>query len=308
MRLHELRSKFEAGNLEKQQYILQAHSSHQVLLEYAEYLKMTDIEKIEILDDRVIMTTRESGIKMICDKNDQRIIPVEILNFGQFEKTDNQMVISLIEEGYNVLDIGANIGWYSINIAKNFQNVNIHAFEPIPKTFQYLKNNLELNEVANVNLHNFGFSSENKELTFYYYPECSGNASSANLSDSTSVETITCHVNKLDDFTAENDLSIDFIKCDVEGAELLVFQGGYATLKEQQPIVFTEMLRKWAAKFNYHPNAIIDLMKEAGYRCFTAEGPGLKEFFAIDENTTETNFFFLHKVKHQNKIDKLILK
>lgn len=308
MRLHQIRLKFEAGNLEKQQYILQAHGIHQVLFEYAEYLKMTDIEKIEILDDRVIMTIRESGIKIICDKYDQRIIPVEILNFGQFEKADNQMLLSLIEEGNTVLDIGANIGWYSMNIAKRFQHVNIHAFEPIPKTFQYLKSNLELNEVVNVYLHNFGFSNENKELTFYYYPECSGNASSVNLSESTSVETITCHVTKLDKFTAENDLHIDLIKCDVEGAELFVFEGGYTTLKEQQPIVYTEMLRKWAAKFNYHPNAIIDLMKEAGYRCFTADGSGLKEFFTMDENTTETNFFFLHKEKHQNKINQLVVK
>jgi hypothetical protein len=63
-------------------------------------------------------------------------------------------------------------------------------------------------------------------------------------------------------FVAKNNAKVDFIKCDVEGAELFVYQGAKATLMQQKPIVFTEMLRKWAAKFDYHPNDIIALFDE----------------------------------------------
>ena len=57
------------------------------------------------------------------------------------------MVLNLIDENYNVLDIGANIGWYCINISKERKNSNIFAFEPIPKTFNYLYQNIKMNEI-----------------------------------------------------------------------------------------------------------------------------------------------------------------
>jgi hypothetical protein len=57
----------------------------------------------------------------------------------------------------------------------------------------------------------------------------------------------------------------------------------------------TEMLRKWAAGFGYHPNDIIDLFAGLGYKCFDST---LKPFGRMDEATTETNFFFLHPDTH----------
>ena len=161
-----------------------------------------------------------------------------------------------------------------------------------------VKNNLE-----NIIPYNFGFSNESKNLEFYFYPEGSGNASSANLSEREDAEIMLCHVERMDDFVHKNDLHVDFIKCDVEGAELLVFQGGIHTVESEKPIVFTEILRKWTAKFKYNPNEIFDFFRKNGYSAFTAKGIGLFEFGAMDESTIETNFFFLHAEKHKNIID-----
>ena len=102
---------------------------------------------------------------------------------------------------------------------------------------------------------------------------------------------------------------IDFIKCDVEGAELFVFQGALKLLAQDKPIVFTEMLRKWAAKFDYHPNQIIELFQGLGYQCFTADAEGkLRAFGLMDDQTQETNFFFLHKTQHAHEIKELLVK
>jgi hypothetical protein len=69
------------------------------------------------------------------------------------------------------------------------------------------------------------------------------------------------------------------------------------------------MLRKWSAKFNYHPNDIIELLNSIGYLCFTIREKNLKEFHLMDENTLDTNFIFLHKENHANQIkDKIINK
>jgi hypothetical protein len=154
--------------------------------------------------------------------------------------------------------------------------------------------------------HNFGLSDEEKDLTFYFLPEGSGNASSTNLSEREDIEKIVCHVEVLDVAASRLNLPrVDFIKCDVEGAELFVFRGGKKLLERDKPIIFSEMLRKWSAKFAYHPNQIIQLLADFGYRCFTAKGEKLIEFFSMNEETVETNFFFLHSTKHIEMIELL---
>ena len=307
MKLNELKSRYYEGTLEKPIYIKEMHQIHQALFEYAEFIRETDIKSITISDDIVIMTSRSTDIKIICDPTDERIAPIEILNFNYYEKTDFEMVLKLIKDDMTIFDIGANIGWYTINMSKIQPNAKIFAFEPIPKTFDQLNKNTDLNRISNTFLFNFGFSNIEGNIEFYYYPEGSVNASLANLSESTHIEKIICYVRKLDDFVDENRLHLDFIKCDVEGAELFVFQGGIKTIEQEKPIIFTELLRKWSAKFNYHPNELITLLNDLGYRCFTAKNGKFIEFLTMTDTTIESTFFFLHATKHKEIIDKYLV-
>ena len=107
----------------------------------------------------------------------------------------------------------------------------------------------------------------------------------------------------LDEVQAAWDTTIDLIKCDVEGAELLVFPGRHEAPPRCRPIVFCEMLRKWAAKFAYQPNDIIALLATAGYRCFAVTTGKLVGVPAVDEKTQTTNFFFLHEEGHAHLLD-----
>lgn len=301
MGIKELKAGFTSKQINKPEYIIHMHDCHKTLYEYADFIRDTDIKKIEISDGQVIATSREHGIKMFCDPSDRRIAPIETLNFNHYEKDETDMVLRLVDNGQNVFDIGGNFGWYSLVIAKA-RKVKLYTFEPVPRTFGYLVQNVSLNGLGNIELFNFGFSDKEENLCFYYYPEGSGNASIANLSGSEGVQSITCQVKRLDDFSKELGGSVDFIKCDVEGAELLVFKGGLQTIEKYKPVVFTELLRKWAAKVGYHPNEVIELFTGIGYRCFTVAGEKLAEFGLVDEETVETNFFFLHPEKHSAKI------
>lgn len=305
MSLFDLKAQYRAGALTKPAYIAAMHELHAGLFDYAEFMRATDIARIEIRDGAVVMTSRRAGIKMACDPLDWRMAPIEILNFGVYEQAEWEMMARLIEPGATVFDIGANIGWYSMNIALQAPTVQIHAFEPLPSTYRYLAQNVALNGLSNVHLHPFGFSNCAGWLDFYFYPEGSVNASAADLGSSPNKRKLTCQVRTLDDFTAETGLPVDFIKCDVEGAEVFVFQGGLATLRRQQPVIFTEMLRKWSAAFGYHPNDIIALLAGIGYRCFAAQDGRLVPFAAMDESTMETNFFFLHPERHRHSLEAL---
>lgn len=301
--MEEIQAKFERGEIQKAEFIQLMHEKrHAIFFEYANYIAQTNIRKIEIEDGRVIMTSRDKGVRIECAPNDFRIAPIETLNFFDYEKYESKMIENLVGENDNFFDIGANIGWYALNISFARRNSHIYCFEPIPNTFHQLGRNLDLNPSRNIQAYNFGFSKQAGEFTFYYYPEGSGNASAANVTGRDDVEKIQCQLETLDAFTKKNPIKVDFIKCDVEGAELHVFQGGVETIKRERPIIFSEILRKWSRKFEYDPNEIFNLLRGIGYLAFTVNKDYLSEFQFMSERTIETNFFFLHAEKHKELI------
>ncbi len=303
--LREVKEDFIQNKIAKPDYIKKMYEIHSRLFEYAEFINNTDISKVEILENQVIMTTKEDSIKLICPKEDTRSAPLEILNFNQYEAKELYWITHLIKKNfatsYNFFDIGANIGFYSLKIAKKFPKSKVYAFEPISNTYNILNRNIQINSLHNIELFNFGFSNISKEAMFYYSNEESASASLANITDRENVKRIPAKLKTIDEFIEEKTISIDFIKCDVEGAEFFVFQGGLKTLKRDKPIIFSEMLRKWAAKFNYSPNKIIETLREIGYECYRILDKELVKFTQMTEETVETNFFFLDPKKHKIK-------
>jgi FkbM family methyltransferase len=303
--LIELQAAFARGEIAKPEYIERMFERHRVLFEHAQLLASCDLAEIRIEPGRVFVVTR-GGIQLECDPEDRRLAPFEILNFGTFEQRELETIVSLLPADACVFDIGANIGWYTLNLAKRLPGARIYAFEPIPETFEKLNALLALNRVTSPKTFPFGFSNREEMLTFYFDSEGSGNASAVDLSGKPNVRKLTCAVKRLDDFAAAQEVVIDFIKCDVEGAELHVFEGGKQTIARDRPIIFAEMLRKWSARYGYHPNAIIELLGGLGYRCFAVTPAGLEPCASMDEDTLATNFFFLHAARHASAIAKLM--
>lgn len=299
-RFRRLREDLAAGRISKEAYVRQMHEVHALLYEYAELLPDTDVDRIVIVDGEVSMTLRSSGARFVCDPRDHRIAPIEILNFGHHEAREGAFVRRILRPGQRVFDIGANIGFYAVGLALALPDLEVHAFEPIPQTFAYLKRNVDLNDVSTrVSLHPFGLSDAPGSVTMYFYPEGSGNASLRNVSGRDDAREVRCQVDVLDDFVEREKLVPDLVKCDVEGAELFVFRGASRTLSLHAPIVFTELLRKWCAPFGYHPNELIALFAAHGYRCFhVGDGETLAETTSMTDATAETNFFFLHRDRH----------
>ncbi len=306
-KLIKLKKDFQEGKIDKALYIKRIHRLHQCLFEYVPFIKKTDIDKIEISRTGIIVSIKEGDLRIYCDGEDHRIAPLEILNFGHYEKEELELALALIGKKAVIFDIGANIGWYSLLLAKKLADCQTLAFEPIPKTFRYLKKNISLNQVKNIQAYNFGFGPKRGKKVFYYYPQGSGNASLANLAPERGAKKITCRLETIDDLVKKRKTGPDFIKCDVEGAELLVFQGAKEALSHYQPILLVEMLRKWEEPFGYQPNQLINFLKGLGYDCFIPKGNRLKKITKVSQKTQETNFFFLHRQKHYPLITKLAL-
>ncbi len=303
MSIFETKRSYNDGKLPKPEFVDAMHKQHLLLDDYAKYIKDTEIKKILIENGEVYMTTDED-IVLLCNFVDKGAIPLVNLSFGGYEKEERLCVTGMIERDDVVFDIGANYGWYSLNIAKKYPEAKIFAFEPIPYSFNILSRNIELNNIKNISVFNIGIGKENTVSEFNYNKDASGATSMVNLLDRDNVEKIKCDIRALDSFVQEKNIDrVDFIKCDIEGAEFFALQGGKGVLERCRPKLFVEMLRKWSAKFGYHPNDIIRFMGGLGYLCFELADGGLRRIDAVTDETVSTNFFFLQSEKHASVIN-----
>ena len=130
---------------------------------------------------------------------------------------------------------------------------------------------------------------------FYIDPKVSGKSSLAKLPGHTDNNSESFRLEILDHVSEFTGNLPDFVKIDVEGAEFLVIKGGIRLIKENQPIIFIELLRKWGKEFGYHPQQVLNILFELGYRCFFSnERRQLEEILKINDDTRATNFIFLN--------------
>jgi len=119
-----------------------------------------------------------------------------------------------------VIDIGANIGIFSIYLAKRFPLTKIYAFEPLPTSFHFLCKNLEENQVLNVVPIPLAITADRRRMHLYGAKDNLGGANSYVYSANTSYEIAEVSSITLDDIFKLLDLNaIKMLKIDCEGGE-----------------------------------------------------------------------------------------
>ncbi len=290
-----LKQRYINNEISKSEFIKLMYEQHASLFEYSSYLKSTEIDEISI-SNRGVIFTLNNGIKLQAIERDYRVIPIEILNFSSYEEKYWNYALQRLYHPKCIIDIGANIGYFTLycNRILNQSDCQYYCLEPIPETFKYLKNNLHLNNITNAIACNIGLSDTEQEMLINYNSSNCGSSSLMNIIDHKTTSKILCKFTTLDNFVdTYNIRRVDLIKCDVEGAEKLVFEGGGGVLLKDQPIIYCEMLRKWTAKFNYHPNDIINKLNGYGYHCYALNIDQIRPIKTVNENTTETNYLFI---------------
>jgi FkbM family methyltransferase len=160
-----------------------------------------------------------------------------------FERLDVNCLMKLIEtlvdSGQRILflDVGGDIGSYSIAVGNKFRdkNIEIACFEPIRENYNIIKQNLALNNLNDrVTLYNFGLGKANETLDLFFDKTSPGSSSLKreivpNLSHSVKVEVKTLDSTQIATTTIEYNSLI--MKIDVEGFEKEVLAGAINTLK-----------------------------------------------------------------------------
>lgn len=210
---------------------------------------------------------------------DPASLPYRYVYFlGEYEPAITDIINKIVEPGDVCLDIGANIGWYTTLLQKLVgEKGSVHAFEPVPRMFGTLEQNVKLNEPpVNVTLNNLALGDTKKNVELHIFKDLPDGHSSIATFGSTEYESFSCPMTTLDSYLIENQINqVDFIKMDIEGAELMMLKGaGKLFEQETLPIWEIEMALDTTRGFDYLPNDLIVYIRE--------QSPDY-EFYAIDE-------------------------
>ena len=222
-----------------------------------------------------VLATTKDGRKLYVGLTDWSGDGIYFL--GRYESFCTETVSEHIKKGDVCLDVGANIGWFTTLFAKLCgTNGEVHAFEPVPKTYADLQRNVALNEPSpNVFLNNFGLGDVEKEVEIHLFPDLPHGHASLAAKPNQKSETVPILIKTLNSYLSERNIAqVDFIKVDVEGAEQMFLSGGTSVFQQKiPPLIFMEMALETTKEFGYKPNDIITFIKEhADY-----------DFFALDE-------------------------
>lgn len=301
--LKTLAAHFQDGRINREEFWRTMQERHRQLQEYQELIGGTDVEAICIGHDELRVKTRD-GIWMVWDPEDMGSVPNVLVNHGRYEPIESAYLLEAGSSAHVIFDVGANVGYYSLHWASRLApGGRIYAFEPVPSTFAWFSRNIALNQLDTVILPNNCGVGNATGVASIFVPDFmgSGAASMKDLHPDETSRSLDIRLTTLDEYFSISNLNrLDLIKADVEGAELLVVKGGLQTIAKYRPLIFLELLRKWSKPFGYHPNDVIRLLADMGYRCYTFGEGGLMPFEAMTDETTQKNFFFAHPDVHQN--------
>jgi FkbM family methyltransferase len=187
-----------------------------------------------------------------------------ISSFSIFEIELVYRILSQIEQPF-MIDIGAHVGVFTLLTAL-VPGMRCEAFEPNPDVFNGLRKNLELNNISDrVALHQCALGDRQGRATLSVPQQlrAAGLATLGKPSRGKECDEVEVDVIRLDSLEWPK---VDFIKIDVEGAELDVLRGARQTIEEHHPQMLVECAEKNTRQFGYTPRDILEMLAVMNYK------------------------------------------
>jgi len=192
---------------------------------------------------------------------------------GYYEPNECCFLNALLKPGMVFIDIGANLGLYSLFASKFVgETGTVLAIEPSEREYTRLKKNIELNYCSNVQPMMLAISngSQEKELLIAEQEHSGLNTLGTFAYGGVQSEgRQRVKTERLDDIVQKLGLSrVDVIKIDVEGHESFVLLGAKETLSKYRPILLVEVADRALAAQGCNSSQILDFLQRLGYRIY----------------------------------------
>lgn len=228
----------------------------------------------------------------------------------RFWEAEVEPIKCFIRPGDSVIDLGANIGWYTAVLSRLVgERGKVYAVEPIPGTFALLMSTIKKLRLTNVTLFNCAVSDRNGFAVMevpkheyggenYYMAQIVSGKSSESSLDKFEVP-----LRSLDSLLlGQLSEGVTFVKCDVEGHELAVLKGATQFFEKVKPAMMIEVTG--TAEIQDAPNnEFYTIMKGYGYAPYWFDGKNLRR---RGKGHWSVNYFFLQP-NHLPQVSHLII-
>ncbi|MCE2510507.1 MAG: FkbM family methyltransferase [Alphaproteobacteria bacterium] len=176
---------------------------------------------------------------------------------------------TVIPEGAVIFDVGAHLGGYAKEFARLYHgNVFVHCFEPSPYNLSILQD--VTRRFGNVCVSQLALSDQAGTIDLYLPVKASGRLAIGlghfGMEEERDYVMERVQTMTLDSYAADAGVDrLDFIKCDVEGAEFLVLKGGAETIRRFRPTIYVEVFENYIARMGHSAKDIFDFLSPFGY-------------------------------------------
>jgi FkbM family methyltransferase len=231
---------------------------------------------------------RFRGKQFFVSTKDTSMVP-SIIN-QDYEDFELDIFERIILPGMTVLDIGANLGIYSV-IGNDLVGASgtVYAFEPVPENVELLKRNLGINHARQVKIVPKAIGDKVGKMEINLAKDSIGTHTMGGSSDTS----INVGVETIDSYVKRNNIKPDFIKMDIEGYEGYALRGATELLSKKNVSLLIEFAAKLIKQCGDEPSKIAKLLLK-----------NFKYCYIIDERSRElipvTKYEELSKLENSN--------
>jgi FkbM family methyltransferase len=213
---------------------------------------------------------------------------------GSFDKAECDFLARFLQPGMTVLDVGAHHGYYALLASRRVGNSGrVFAFEPSPRERRKLGWHLRWNRCSNVEMIGAAVGTRAGQAELFVAGGRETGCNSLRLPTVRGTpKKVSVPVDTLDDFLSRRGVEhVDFLKLDVEGAELSALRGAQNLFSRwPRPVVLVEVSDLRTAAWGYAASDILKRLSDRGYRWFEPREGGWLVPAPLDAERYNGNF------------------
>jgi FkbM family methyltransferase len=249
----------------------------------------------DVIKPRGEVVLNPHGVSLTMDAADDIMFPI-IAAYGVHEPEETRLLESILSPGMTVLDIGANVGYFSVLASRAVGPTGkVFAFEPEPRNYELLRGNIAGNAARNVTPVACAVSNGTKPLRLY---RDRGNFGAHTLNAMNIQTAANGYVDvpciTLDGFAEQYGIDgVDVVKMDVQGAEGQVFEGGEKLLRASNVKMLVEYWPEGLRNMGTHPLKLLERLRDWGFAVSIIDETGLapvEDLCLVLERAVRTNY------------------